>query len=499
MNLNGNKNGQRQGLYELLRKYAESDYYPCHMPGHKRNPQAGEMADFCHIDITEIDGFDNLHEPEGILHEAQQRAGWLYGCEETFYLVNGSTAGVQAAILTATKPGEELLISRGCHKSVYHSAILQGLALHYLPTHRIEEYDICDAPRVEDVERMLEEHPQVRAVIITSPTYEGILADVSAIAALVHRKNKILIVDEAHGAHLKPELCLTGTCAALLDGEQPQDAISAGADLVIHSLHKTLPSMTQTALLHVKGERVDRLRLRKYLAMLQSSSPSYVLMASMDSCIAYLENQGAEDFLRLKERYAVFCEQTKACRHIRIGSLSQVQGKGYGLAGWDIGKLVISVKDTEMSGQELYDTLRERYHLQMEMAADTYVLAMMTILDTAEGWKRLADALTEIDAKIKQRDGREQRTEIRLYGGELPEVLRTPAEAFHAKKEQTALEDAVGRIAGDFVNLYPPGIPFLVPGERIDVALVEKVRSCLSMGLHVQGVTREGKIWVVAP
>ena len=327
-----------ESLYQALSDYAETDFYPYHMPGHKRNPDAGEMAAYYRFDITEIDGFDNLYHAEGILKEAQERANRLYGAEETYYLVNGSTCGVLAAIMAVTDQGDELLIARNCHKSVYHAAMMQGLVLRYYCPGMIEEYDIYDGADAQEIGRLLDRYPDSKAVVITSPTYEGVLSDISAIAKVVHDRGRILIVDEAHGAHLK------------------KGAVAGGADLVIHSLHKTLPAMTQTALLHVCGNRVDRQRLRKYLAMLQTSSPSYVMMASMDCCIRYMEERGRERNLFMQKQYDAFCKKLSGCRHIRIGKmthLSQNMKKGYVLTDWDIGKIVISVKGTSMTGQQL--------------------------------------------------------------------------------------------------------------------------------------------------
>lgn len=498
-----NKNPE---IYTALQSYAESEYYPCHMPGHKRNPQAGVMAELFRMDITEIDGFDNLHQPEGMLLRAQQRANALYGAGETFFLINGSTGGVLAAILAVTNPGDELLMMRGCHKSVYHAVILQNLRPHYLPQQFLAEWDLYGGVCAEDVEQMLEQYPESRAVVLTSPTYEGIFSEVREIAELVHRRGKLLIVDEAHGAHLAPR-------ARLCKEKAQEDAIAAGADLVIHSLHKTLPSPTQTALLHVNGNRVDMYRLRKALSMMQSSSPSYLLMAGIDACTAYLEEHGAERFAYLEEQCRLFHERTKGCRHIRIGGTARMETLACGQTAWDPGKLVISVKGTDMTGQQLYDTLRERYHLQLEMAAESYALAMMTVMDTEEGWQRLADALTEIDGSITgaaeiNRESLMEREENRGAAdslgdcagdreASLPQACMSPSEAFYAPQELIGLSEAEGRIAGDFVNLYPPGIPLLAPGERIAADMLARLRRARSAGLQVQGISAKGQIRVI--
>ena len=502
------QHSENRGLYAALTEYGRSDYYPYHMPGHKRNKQAGEMAGYYGIDITEIDGFDNLHHPESILLEAQQRANRLYGAEETFYLVGGSTCGVLASIMTVTGRGEELLSARNCHKSVYHAAILQELQIHYCYPQLIREYGICDGIAADDIDRLLEQYSNCKAVVVTSPTYEGIISDIKAIADAVHKKNKILIVDEAHGAHLG------------LDKEMPEGAVAGGADLVIHSLHKTLPSMTQTALLHVQGERVDRKRLRRYLTMLQTSSPSYVMMASMDCCIRYVEEHGAADFARMRRQYDIFCKKTEKCRHLKIGKMTKMSEKSsnqrfdYFLTGWDICKLVIFVQNAALNGQQLYDILREEYHLQMEMSAGNYVVAIMTIMDEEEGWQRLADALLQIDDRIEDETARihtaaaiEQpdvkrdihKKDVRSGPYMVAEARMIPAQAFNGEQEEVLLDKAVGRVMADFINLYPPGIPLLVPGEVMNEEILAYIQKSMRMGLQVQGVTSEGKVAAVKP
>lgn len=482
-----------ESLYQALTEYADTDFYPYHMPGHKRNPDAGEMAAYYRFDITEIDGFDNLHHAEGILKEAQGRANRLYGAEETYYLVNGSTGGVLAAIMAVTEQGDEILVARNCHRSVYHAAMMQGLILHYYYPKVIEEYDIYDGADAREIGRLLDRYPDSKAVVITSPTYEGILSDISAIANEVHDRDKILIVDEAHGAHLK------------------EGAVAGGADLVIHSLHKTLPAMTQTALLHVCGNRVDRQRLRKYLAMLQTSSPSYVMMASMDCCIRYIEESGRERYSFMQKQYDTFCKKVSVCRHIRVGKMTglsqNISKKSYVLTDWDMGKLVISVKGTFLTGQQLYDILRDEYHLQMEMAASTYVLAIMTIMDTAEGWQRLADAIVQIDDRIEEKTGVDsafrQKEADRLSIQNLvevreAEVYMTPAQAFRERQEEVPLNQSTGRVMADFIALYPPGIPLLVPGEIMSEDLLQTIQDSIAMGLQVHGVTDAGMISVIA-
>lgn len=481
---------QPQTLYDKLAAYGQSDFYPYHMPGHKRNRTMGKMADVFPVDITEIDGFDNLHHPEGILKRAQERAAKLYGAEETFFLVNGSTCGILAAISAAAERRGSILIARNCHKSVYHAAFLQELQLRYLYPEQIAEYGILDAVSPVDVEKALEQYPECRAVVITSPTYEGIVSDIKTISEIVHRKGKILIVDEAHGAHFG------------LADNMPENAVKQGADIVIHSLHKTLPAMTQTALLHVNGQRVNRRKLRRYLSIYQSSSPSYVLMASMDACISYMEEHAAISFQKLEKYYKNFTEQMKTCRCIRVGREDMIAKEKYHFTAWDIGKLVISgclPDGKRMSGQYLYDIMRDEFHLQMEMAADSYVLAMMTIADEEEGWQRLADALRRIDDRIEEDAGMIPLTAWNNQSMQcvtVPTVKMSIAEAIDNAQSgrEVLLTEAAGEAAGDFINLYPPGIPLLVPGEVIDANLIGQIQAYRQLGLQVQGVSEAGTV-----
>jgi len=592
-------------LFEELEKNAAGDIYPYHMPGHKRR-ECGSLPEALYInDITEIEGFDNLHQPEGLLLALQREAARLYGAEESFYLVNGSTCGILSAVSCVLPSGGHILMARNCHKSAYHGAYLRNLAITYLYPPYLTEYDIFDAVTPQQVEETLEQETDIGAVLIVSPTYEGRIADIREIADIVHCKGIPLIVDEAHGAHL-----------GLAEG-LPPNSCRQGADLVIHSVHKTLPALTQTALLHVNGSLVDRRMLKRFLHIYQSSSPSYLLMASIDNALQYMEREGGEAFRRFQERYGYMMGELAECRHLRF---LPCDGKKQ-----DIGKLLISVKGTELTGKRLNDILLQRYHLQMEMASESYVLAMFTVNDGEEAYSRMTKALLAIDRELDvQFRGQDcivmsGKDEHRQKSGGLPtrceeaciqgrgsdmgcreagiqnvdlvtgceeacvrsrgsdagceeacaqgvemvtgceeacaqgvematgceeacaqgvemvtgceeacvqsrglatgceeaeaacsewgircgkagvlhsESLRgiPLAEAWDRAVETVALEDSVGRYAGEFVNRYPPGVPLLVPGERITDAICRGIRQDILQGLTLQGVeTDENK------
>ena len=531
-------------LYDELVRYCGSDAYPFHMPGHKR--RLGQLNDPFSFDITEIDGFDNLHHAEGILLEAEKRAARLYGAEETHFLVNGSTAGILSAIGAVTTAGGHLLMMRASHKAAYHAVAAGGLTAHYLsglcggsaPHIRLvggfgkrtssdgaepgrsqadglTELDCGQPADPAEVERALAEDPRIQAVYITSPTYDGIVSDVRAIAEIAHRNGIPLIVDEAHGAHFGMHEIF------------PESSVKLGADLVIHSVHKTLPSLTQTALIHVQGKLVSRRRLREMLDICQTSSPSYVLMASIDQCIRMLESQGRELFDRLAENLRWF--------YTAVADLSSISC----IVTDDPSKILLRPAGHEAG--ELYDALRQTWHLQPEMLSRSYVLMLSSIGDDEEGFRRLSEALHQIDrswstvgspptvgkAAMPEGDRRkpvgigeqeEQEALSAVTGpeasremagsadrpaeharGSFPEAVMTIRKAQDSAQERVLFAEAAGRVSGEYLYLYPPGIPLITPGERIPDDLPVRVRDLMAAGYAVEGADDHSlsSIWCV--
>ena len=476
---------QTSNLYEKLFEYNQSDYYGFHMPGHKRNAGIAGVSLPYGIDITEIDGFDDLHHADGILKEAQERAAKVYGADETRFLVNGSTVGILSAILGSVDKGDRILVARHCHKSVYHAVELNELRPCYLYPEFEEDMHLNMEISVSAVKTALMEYPDIRAVVIVSPTYDGVISDIASIAEIVHEKGIVLIVDEAHGAHLG------------FHPYFPGNALSKGADVVIHSVHKTLPSLTQTALLHVRGERADRERIFRYLDMLQSSSPSYVLMASIEQCIRMLEERLDELFVPYAERLAVLRDDLKSMKCLKLLESGQ----------YDRSKLVISTGRTGLTGRELYEILLDEYHLQMEMAAGTYVIAMTSVADTEEGFERLRKALFEIDARLSSKGRSERKAADTDLLNRIPvnEQMMTPSEARKAADERSRSHAPVrvkwqqseGMIAAEYAYLYPPGSPLVVPGERISEELIRLIGAYQAAGFSIEGPKCDGQIEVI--
>lgn len=495
---------KQPGLLERLTEYAGSDAYPFHMPGHKRReiPDGipGGFPDPYGIDITEIDGFDNLHHAEGILKDAMETVAAIYGADRSWYLVNGSTCGILSAVFAATENGGKILTARNCHKAVYHAICLNRLEAEYLYPEEITEFRINGGIRAEDVRKALEKDAmrcagnsgdvrgkitKIQAVLITSPTYEGVVSDIRAIADAAHEYGIPLIVDEAHGAHLE----YADQCHSF-----PKSALEYGADIVIQSLHKTLPCFTQTAILHVKGKLVDQDRISRYLSMFQTSSPSYLFMAGMERCIRYMDGDGRNEMIRYEKRLERFMERMEGLQVLEVLD-REICGKYRTVAGWDPSKIVVSTMRAEdFHGEELAETLRRKYHLEMEMTAPEYVIAMTSLMDTEEGFERLGTALLEIDGVLRRRmeSGRKEKA-----ASETPEGLESKlshpvrriliCEAMDADTERTAFQDTVGKVSAEFVYLYPPGIPIIAPGEVFTDAIVEKIMAYKAAGLLVQG------------
>lgn len=486
---------ERPRLLKRLMDYGNSDFYPFHMPGHKRqyrNEGVKEFPNPFSMDITEIDGFDNLHRPEGIIKDSLEWAAGVYGSDKTYYLVNGSSCGILSAISAAVSNRGTILMSRNCHKSAYHGVFLNQLEAKYIYPQIISELGIQGGILAEDVEELLKRYPEIEAVLVVSPTYDGVVSDVRAIAEVVHRFQLPLIVDEAHGAHF----------AFGKKFEYPVSALELGADVVIQSLHKTLPSLTQTAIMHAKKGFINIERLDRYVQMYQTSSPSYVFMASIENCICYMEEEGMKKLGVFSENLLDIRRRLNEMKHFKL--LSKDIIVQYGVFDYDESKIIVSTRNTGWSGSQLDQLLREEYHLEMEMCGSDYVTAITTLEDTKEGLERLCLALLELDMRVglvssrrdvTQEDSRENgdnRPNHILNGIYTTEECRCSiSEAMDGKRYKILIQDAIDKVSAEFVYLYPPGIPIVVPGEILSGDIIKIILEYKDLGLHVQGMEDE--------
>lgn len=493
-----------QSLFELLQQY-DGRMLPFHMPGHKRNTALAGMDGYlaalgAGCDITEVDGFDSLAEPSGVLKELKERAAGLYHSGQTELLVNGSTCGILAAIEAAVPYGGTVLVARNCHKSVYNGLRLKNARVRYLLPPVDEQTGIAGAISCEEVRQALwqegrmagwdrqasGQRERISLLILTSPTYEGISSDVRGICEIAHEYQVPVLVDAAHGAHFG-------------FGDFPESAVAAGADLVVQSLHKTLPSLTQTALLHQNGTLVSPERVRQAVNTFQTSSPSYLFLASIDGCVRLMEKKELWD--NWEAALSVFYERAREWKVLSLPVMEMVEtwteaGKTPAQGDRknmqvrarlqpDKSKLVIGTEHAGKTGAWLMDKLRQEYHIELEMAAGRYVIAMTGAGDTAETVGRLADALCEIDRELEgeRKEERKKEPDSMPY----PEIIYTAADTEQMPCMECFFKEAAGKIAAEYVFAYPPGVPLLVPGERITKEILTIFSQYAENGIRLHG------------
>ena len=444
-------------LEKILEDYSKSNMYPFHMPGHKR------MLDGPYkIDMTEVDGVDDLHDPEGVIAEEQGRLARIYGADKSFILVGGSTVGNLAAIYSCCCENDLILIQRNSHKSVYNGAILRHLKVGYINS-KADENGIYRAATLEEIKSAVEKYGQPKAILLTSPTYEGYHCKLEDISKYCHAKGIILIVDQAHGAHLG------------FNDEFKESAVGK-ADITIQSLHKTLPALTQTAVMHVSGNRVDSRKIAAALDIFETSSPSYVLMNSISHCMTILE-QSEDMFRDYVDNLQDFYKISGQLKHLKI-VVESGETK-------DPGKLVIITKHTNISGVELARILRDKYEIETELSSFSYLLAMTSIMDSREGFERLKKALLEIDEELEAGN-----IDVPMVWIDSEKIME-PWEAKKGEGRQVNLSQATGLVCQDEICLYPPGAPVVVPGEVISAEAIKLIRQAKESGIHVTGINND--------
>ena len=447
-----------KSLHTILNRYKSQDIYPFHMPGHKQNADF-MPEDLLHYDITEIPGADNLQKPEGVLRELEEKISAACGSKSSFISVNGSSGGILAALLSAVTEGDELLLARNSHIASYNGLVLSGAEPVYVYPH-ITPQGLCGGIMPQDIENALAGSNKIKAVLITSPTYEGFCSDIKGIAEVVHRHKKILIVDEAHGAHFGYHPAFPGT------------AISLGADISIQSLHKTLPAFGQSSVVHIGSNRVDAKRLKQSLNMVNSTSPSYIFLAGID----FLFSNTLKKPFDIFERYALKLTKFEDnARHLECIEMPAKSLKGkFGITDIDKGKLVFCVNHGIITGQEISSILLKDHKVQVEAAYSKHIIAMTSIADTAQGFSRLTEGLYSVDEMLKPKGKYDIITSN--YDHMSADTALSPRQAFNFEKETLPPDAAIGRICGEFVVPYPPGIPIVAPGEMITEGIAKKLK-----------------------
>lgn len=436
-------------------------------------------------DVTETPYTDDLHQAEGAIREAQQLLGELYHTDRSFFLVNGSTCGNEAMILAGALEGQEIMIARNAHKSAMMGLIMSGARPVYVSPKVLGEWGIQGGITPEDVERCFKEHPGCRALFMVSPSYYGITSDLKAIARVCHEHGAMLLVDEAHGGHVYFHEAL------------PQGAIEQGADMCVQSMHKVTGALTQSSVLHVHSSLVDMDRVTSALHIVQSTSPNYLLMTSLDCARYELAMHGREMMQQALELAAYAREQIN-----RIAGFAcmgtEVVGQA-GIAGLDTTRLVITAKKLGLTGFDLEECLFREYAVNMELADYENVLAIVTYANTREEIDRLISACRSISQKLLSDTYVINRNWKETHNQEIPcqpQQVMTPRQAYFAQTQRIPWEQAVGRIAGEMVAPYPPGIPILYAGERITQEVWEYLERFRQDSRHMHGI-EDGQITVM--
>lgn len=465
-------------IFDSLMEYVNRNTLPYHVPGHKKGEGMDDKFknfvgnNILSIDVTVFQLVDSLHHPKGPIKEAMQLAADAYGSDMAFLSINGTSGAIQGMILSVVGEGDKIIVPRNVHKAIMAGIILSGARPVYMQPEIDKKIGIAHGVSAETVEETLKKHPDAKAVLVINPTYYGVAANIKKIAEIVHRYDIPLIVDEAHGPHLG------------FNDKLPISAMQAGADICAQSTHKIIGSMTQSSFLQVKAGRVNINRVQQVMNLLQTTSPSYPLMASLDIARMQIATKGKE----LLDYAIDLCEYTRAEINKIPGFYcfgKEILGKP-GVFALDPTKITITCRDLGLTGHELEHILADEYHIQFEMSDLYNAIAVGSFGDTKEGNEKLLAVLREISAKYY--GTRPIRGNV-LDIPAIPKMELTPREAFNGKgtKRAVPLKDSVGLVSAESLLAYPPGIPILNPGEIITEEIIGYVQELKDANLWVQG------------
>lgn len=463
-------------VFEALKKLKEENSISFHMPGHKGKETLIDWGAYMpYIDTTELEGLDNLLEPRGIIEESQKNTAKVFGAKASLYGVNGSTGSIYIALASITKPGDKVLIQRNCHKAVYNALILNRIQPLYIYPNYNENHNVLTGLFPDDIDIALTENPEIKAVVITYPNYYGVCSDIKQIANIVHKHGKVLMVDEAHGPHMT------------FSDKLPISAIEGGADIVIHSTHKTLPSLTQTSIIHVGTDKIDLNKLRDRYQLYTTTSPSYLFTLSNELAVAYMDGEGRE---RLNQSINLVNKTIERLNKIPRVEVFTGDSEDTSIFAKDNTKILISIDG--IRGSTVKKLLRKDYNIRLEMADFYYALILTSLMNDEDEFEKLVQAVTEIAAKTPYE-------EINWVNVNMPtpKIITRPSEAYYGKKEQILLKDAIGRVSAAPIIPYPPGIPLIVPGEEITQEIYEHILFLMDNGIEIVGLMGYNKDYVV--
>ena len=469
MNLNNQKHAP---IYEALERFRKQHVVPFDVPGHKRGRGNPELVDFLGqrcvgIDVNSMKPLDNLCHPVSIIKEAEELTADAFGAAHSFLMVGGTTSAVQAMVLSACKAGDKIILPRNVHKSAINALVLCGAEPVYIDPKVDVKLGIPLGMELADVQKAMEENPDAKAVLINNPTYYGICSDLRALVKLAHAHKMLALVDEAHGTHF------------YFNETLPCSAMEAGADMASVSMHKSGGSLTQSSLL-LLGPDVNEGYVSQIINLSQTTSASYLLMASLDISRRNLALRGHDSFAKVAEMSQYAREEINEIGGYYAYGRELINGGS--VYDFDVTKLAVHTQSIGLAGIEVYDLLRDEYDIQIEFGDINNILAYISIGDHIQDIERLVGALADIRRLYAQ----PQRT---LFSAEYitPAVVTTPQKAFYADKEAVPIRQCAGRICSEFVMCYPPGIPILAPGEIITKEIIDYIQYAQKKGCSMQG------------
>lgn len=470
----------RTPLFDAMVSLAESRKVSFHTPGHKSGKGISTRfrkfvgPKIFTIDLTTLDEVDSLQNPTGVIKEAQELAAKAAGADRSYFLVNGTTVGNHAMVASTTGPGDAVLVARNCHRSVLTGLIMSGARPVFFQPTFDRGLKLTLNVSYESAKQAMDANPGARAILVTSPNYYGICADIERIIPYARDKGMIVLVDEAHGPHLK------------YHSKLPTCALTAGADLCVQSTHKIVGGMTQASMLHARTGRIEIEDVTKTLKLLQTTSPSYILMASLDLARMQMATEGKKLLTRAIKLAEEARMQINAIPGVHC--LGRDAARAAGSANMDVTKLTITVSGLGLSGYHASQILNARFGIQVEMADPFHVLVIVSIGDRRDDLARLVEALKQIAGEAGL-----QRSLLPLDNVHPPLLsnrsIMTPREAFYSETELVGVNQAVGRISAEIVTVYPPGIPLLVPGEEVPREAIDYISNMAGLGAIIDGLS----------
>ncbi len=472
-------------FFTKLREYALSHPIPFDVPGHKLGRLPNDMEDFVGEHTFLLDsnaplGLDTLSKPTGVIKEAEKLLAEACNADKAYFLTNGTTVGILAMIMASVRAKEKIIMPRNVHKSAINALILSGAMPVFIKPDIDVELGIANGVSVRSVKKAIDANPDAKAILIINPTYFGMTSDLIEIVKLAHDHDMLVLVDEAHGSQF------------YFSSRLPYTAMEAGADISASSMHKTAGSLTQSSMLLTKGDRVDHIRLRSTLNMLQSTSPSSLLIASIDVARKTMYFEGEERIGKIIDLAHKYRQKIKTISGLHIVDKDYVVKRG-GI-DFDETKLVIKVSELGLTGFEVLKELRRRYNIQLELAESHIILAVLTAGTTPEDLEALYLALKDLSKKYFRIRKKLPKID---FGYQFPETYSRPREAYHAPKLCVPLADAAGEISAESVMIYPPGIPMVIPGEIISKDVVDDIEFYINNGSTIHSDLDNGYIKIV--